>query len=153
MSDRRAARLRLLIAVLLLSNLGLLLYMLLTPEPRSQTAARIEALQINPGRIKVLGAASRGPAMGSVSATAEKGGTSRACLEWGPIAARDVAKVDAALGRIGLLKPPVQQPITDAGGAKRYVYFLREPDSKIVAEVAELQRSFPGTEIRAAACP
>ncbi|HZN26693.1 MAG TPA: hypothetical protein VFB75_20855 [Burkholderiales bacterium] len=153
MSDRRAARLRLLIAVLLLSNLGLLLYMLLTPEPRSQTAARIEALQINPGRIKVLGAASRGPAMGSVSATAEKGGTSRACLEWGPIAAGDVAKVDAALGRIGLLKPPVQQPITDAGGAKRYVYFLREPDSKIVAEVAELQRSFPGTEIRAAACP
>ena len=153
MSERRPAMLRLLIFGLVLSNIGLLLYIVLTADPHSQVAARIEALQINPGRIKVLGAASRGPAATATTGKGVKGGRQHACLEWGPFAASDASKVDVALGRLALPEPAQQRALAEASGAKRYVYFLREPDAKIVAEIADLQRGFPGTEIKAAACP
>jgi hypothetical protein len=156
MSDRKPALLRLLIFALVLSNVGLFLYIVLTPDPQSQTAARIEALQINPGRIKVLGAASRGPAALTTAARGDKGdkgGGYRACLEWGPFAAADVSKAAAALDRLALSAPAEQRAVGEASGGKRYAYFLREPDAKVVAQIAELQRGFPGTEIKAAPCP
>jgi hypothetical protein len=154
MADRRTAFLRLLIFALVLANIGLFLYIVLTPDPHLQTAARIEALQINPGRIKVLGAASRGPAaMPATGAKADQGGASRACLEWGPFAAGEASKADAALGRLALSEPAQQRALAEASGEKRYAYFLREPDAKVVAQIAELQRGFPGTQLRAAACP
>ncbi|MCW5606376.1 MAG: SPOR domain-containing protein [Burkholderiales bacterium] len=36
---------------------------------------------------------------------------------------------------------------------KQIAYFVREPDQQMVARLAELQREFPGSEIRAVACP
>ena len=36
---------------------------------------------------------------------------------------------------------------------KSFAYFVREPDTATVSQFAQLQRAFPGTEIRAAACP
>ena len=39
------------------------------------------------------------------------------------------------------------------GFLKQVVYFVREPDANIVARLAEMQREFPGSEIKAAPCP
>jgi len=36
---------------------------------------------------------------------------------------------------------------------KQIVYYVREPGEAMVAKLAELQREFPGTEIKAVACP
>lgn len=36
---------------------------------------------------------------------------------------------------------------------KQIAYFVREPDPAMVARLAELQRDFPGTEVRAVPCP
>jgi SPOR domain len=36
---------------------------------------------------------------------------------------------------------------------KQVVYFVREPDPAAVARLAELQRDFPGTEVKAVPCP
>jgi len=153
MSERRPAILRLLAVALVVSNAALLLYIVLTPEASSNVAARIEALQINPGRIKVLGAASRGPAAVAPAAKMDKGRAQGVCLEWGPFAASETAKVELALSRLALSDPPQQRVSADASRGKRYAYFFLEPDAKVVEEIAELQRGFPATEIRAAACP
>ena len=36
---------------------------------------------------------------------------------------------------------------------KQIAYFVREPDPAVVARLAELQREFPGTEVKAVPCP
>jgi len=36
---------------------------------------------------------------------------------------------------------------------KQIAYFVREPDAATVARLAKLQREFPGTQIKAVACP
>ena len=36
---------------------------------------------------------------------------------------------------------------------KQIAYFVREPDPRAVARLAELQREFPGTEVKAVPCP
>jgi hypothetical protein len=36
---------------------------------------------------------------------------------------------------------------------RQVVYFVREPDPAAVARLAELQRDFPGTEVKAGPCP
>lgn len=36
---------------------------------------------------------------------------------------------------------------------KQVAYFIREPQSSVVARLAELQRDFPGAEVRAVPCP
>ena len=41
----------------------------------------------------------------------------------------------------------------EAAGGKRYAYYVREPDAGTVAQIAELQRGFPGTDIKAGPCP
>jgi hypothetical protein len=153
MSERKAARLRLAITLLLVLNVAVLAYIVLTPDSRGGAATRIEALQINADRIRVLGAANRGPGQGGSAPKAEKSAGSAACLEWGPFAAADAPRAQSALAQLGLSERIAQRETTDASGARRMTYFVREPDSAVVSRVAELRASFPGTTIRAAACP
>jgi hypothetical protein len=119
-------------------------YARLSLDNRAGAASRIEDLQINPGRINLLNAATRGP-----GGQAPKS----ACLEWGSFAAIDAGKAEVALGRLGLPRPPLQRTVGESGGAKRYAYYVREPDAGTVAQIAELQRSFAGTQIKAGPCP
>jgi len=36
---------------------------------------------------------------------------------------------------------------------KQAIYYLREPDSSVIARLAELNRDFTGSEIKAGSCP
>lgn len=153
MSERRTVSVRLIFVALLVVNILFLAYWLLTPDTRSQAGARIEELQINPGRIRLQGTAIRGPDGKVASSKGNKGSLYRACLEWGPFAGPDIAKADSALARLTLALPPVQRPLSEVDGVKRFAYFVREPDAAIVAQIADLQRAFPGTEIKAGPCP
>src|SRR4051794_12698011 len=108
MAERPRATLRLLAIALVIVNAGLLAYILLTPDRSTEMAARIEALQINPGRIKVAGAANRGP-QGAAATKAERSAPSAACIEWGPFEAGDIPKAQAALADLRLTQPPIQQ--------------------------------------------
>ena len=126
-------------------------YQVFTPDPRATAAARIEELQINPGRMKLRDSASRGP--GQTAGKSGKGTYYRACLEWGPFTGADVSRADSALARLTLPQPALQRPLSEVGGAKRFTYFVREPDAAMVAEIAELAKTFPGTEIKAGPCP
>lgn len=143
---------RVLFAVLLFANLLVLGYSIYAPEPGPAVATRIEDLQINAERITLNSSAVRGP---GGEAPAAKGPDAGACLEWGPFAAADLARAESALARLALADKPLQRPAADAdaGGAKRFAYYLRDPDTKTVAQFAELQRAFAGTQIRATACP
>lgn len=152
--ERKAVGLRLLFVALVIANVMLLAYQLFTPDPRATAAARIEELQINPGRIKLRDAASRGPGGHAVGGGKSNRGTLyRACLEWGPFSGPDVSRADSALARLTLPQPALQRPLSEIDGVKRFAYFVRDPDAATVAEIAELQRSFPGTEIKAGPCP
>jgi hypothetical protein len=153
MSEERRDNLRLALIALVVANLLFLAYQLFTPDTRASAGSRIEELQINPGRIKLQGAATRGPGGQTASGKGNKGALYRACLEWGPFSGADVAKADSALARLSLPQTPIQRPLSDVGGVKRFAYFVREPDAGIVARIAELQREFAGTEIRAGPCP
>jgi hypothetical protein len=144
MSERRNGNLRLLFIVLLILNAAFFIYWRFSAENRAAAASRIQDLQINPGRIKLMGTASRGPGGQSPKA---------ACLEWGPFRASEIANVDAVLAGLKLRQAPVQRTVGEAGGMKRVAYFVREPDPAIVARIADLQRSFPGTSITAGPCP
>ena len=151
MSERSRVQLRLLVAILVIGNLLAAAYVLFTPDARSNASTRMEELQINPGRIRIQGVATRGPGSGTASGRAA---TYRACLEWGPFAAADAAKAEAALAKLTLAQAPIQRPVfTAEKGAKRVSYFVADPDNDKAARIAELQRNFPGTEIRAGPCP
>ena len=153
-TERKAVRLRLLVVALVIANVMLLAYQVFTPDPRATAASRIEELQINPGRIKLRDSASRGPGQAAGGgAKSSKGNFYRACLEWGPFTGADVSKADSALARLTLAQPALQRPLSEIGGVKRFAFFVREPDAAIVAEIAELQRTFQGTEIKAGPCP
>ena len=153
MSEERKVNLRLAIIALAVGNALFLAYQLFVPDTRATAGSRIEELQINPGRIRLQGVATRGPGGQSASGQGNKGGLYRACLEWGPFSGADVAKADSALARLTLPQSPLQRPLSEVGGVKRFAYFVREPDAAIVARIAELQREFPGTEIKAGPCP
>ena len=132
------------VIALVVVNVLFFVYARLAIDTRAGAASRIDDLQINPGRIKLLNTATRGP-----GGTAPKS----ACLEWGPFTGVDTAKVEAALGHLALPRAPLQRSLGEAGGGKRYAYYVREPDAGTVAQIAELQRSFPGTDIKAGPCP
>ena len=154
MSEEEAAvspRLRVLLIALVITNVLFCAYAILSPDPAATAAKRIEELQINPNRIKLIGTATRGPA-GQAGGAASKSGVYRACLEWGPFSGSEAAKAETALGRLSLAQPAVQRPVPDSGG-KRFAYFVREPEAPTVAQIAELQRGFPGTQIKAGPCP
>ena len=136
MSEERKVNLRLLLVALVVANLLFLAYQLFTPDTRATASSRIEELQINPGRIKLQGAATRGPGGQTASGKGNKGALYRACLEWGPFSGADVAKADSALARLMLPQTPIQRPLSEVGGVQRFAFFVREPDAAIVARIA-----------------
>ena len=152
MSERKEVGLRLILVVLIVANLMFFAYAALTPDTRAQAGTRIEELQINPGRIKLLGTATRGPG-GQAGAKSDRASSYRACVEWGPFSGADIGKADSALARLSLPLPPLQRSLSEVGGVKRSAFFVREPDAAVVAQIAELQRGFPGTAIKAGPCP
>ena len=143
MSERSRVHVRVLFFVLDVANVLFFAYARISLDSRAAAASRLEDLQINPGRIRLLNTATRGP-----------GGTvpKSACLEWGPFAVVEAGRAEVALGRLGLPRAPVQRLVGESG-SKRFAYFVREPDAATVAQIAELQRGFPGTEIKAGPCP
>lgn len=152
MFERNNVTLRLMLVVLVVANVMVFAYSALTPDTRAQAGTRIEELQINPGRIRLLGSAMRGP--GAQAGTGGgRSGYYRACLEWGPFSGQDLQRADGALSRLALPQPPVQRALEEPGGSKRYAYYVREPEAEVVARIAELQRAFPGTAIKAGPCP
>ena len=153
MSERTAASLRLVLIVLLVANILFFGYVLLTPDAHLQARSRIEELQINPGRVKLLGVATRGPAGQAASGKENKEASYRACIQWGPFAAADVGRAETALTRISAGQRPMQRSLQGTDGVKRFALFVGEPDAAVVARIAELQRAFPGTEIKAGPCP
>jgi hypothetical protein len=144
MSEKRRVGAKAVAIALVIVNVLFFAYARLSLDTRSGTASRIDDLQINPARIKLLNTATRGP-----------GGTTpkSACLEWGPFSGVDTAKVDAALSQLALARPPLQRTVGESAGAERYAYYVREPDAGTVAQIAELSRGFPGTDIKAGPCP
>jgi hypothetical protein len=152
MAERRSAALRLLAITLLVANAALAVYIALTPSPEAGTARRIQALQINPGRIKIIDAASRGPQGSNTTEKADRNAAS-ACLEWSPLDATNVSKAQAALGAMGLAERSMRRSLGEAGGVARYAFYIRNPDPNVVARIAEIQSGFAGSAIRAVACP
>jgi hypothetical protein len=144
MSEKRKLNVKAVVIALAVANVLFFAYARFALDSRAGAASRIDDLQINPARIKLLNTATRGP-----GGTAPKS----ACLEWGPFAGVDTPKVESALGRLGLQRAPLQRTIGESGGGKRYAYYVREPDAGAVAQIAELQRGFPGTDIKAGPCP
>ena len=150
MAERRIARLRLLLLGLVAANLLVFAFLKVRADPRQAAATRIEEVQINAGSVKLLAAATRGAGQ----STAEDPGLANApCLEWGPLGSEEAAAAASALEKLALARPPVRRSAADSGGAERFTYFVREPDTKTVAQIAALQRMFPKTQIRAGKCP
>ena len=135
---------RLVFLALVIVNALFLWYWRFSGDNRTSATARIQELQINPAKIKVMGTASRGPGGQTPKA---------ACLEWGPFAAADANAAEAALATLALRQTPLQRTVGEANGARRIAYFLREPDQATVRRIADLGRSFPGTAIKAGPCP
>jgi hypothetical protein len=133
--------LRLLFFILVFANVLFLAYWTVTSDTTATAAARNEELQINPGRIKIVSAASRGPG----------GAAKAACLEWGPFSAADASRAEASLASLRLAQPPLRS--VNSEDASQFVYLLREPNKSTVARIAELQSAFPGTQIKAKGCP
>ena len=152
MAERRSAALRLLAITLLIANAALAVYIALTPSPEAGTARRIQALQINAGRIKIIDAASRGPQGPDATEKADRSAAG-ACLEWSPLDAANVSKAQAALGKMGLADRSMRRSLEEAAGAARYALYIRDPDQTVVAQIAEIQSSFAGSAIKAVSCP
>lgn len=148
MSEANTARLRLFFLALLVANVLVFIFLKLRTDPNEAAAMRIEEVQINAASVKLLGAKTRGAGQPAESATA-----SAACLEWAPISSEDVPAADAALEKLALREPAVRRPAGDSGITDRFAYWVREPDRATVGRFAELQRTFPGTQINAAKCP
>lgn len=150
MAERKGARWRLLLLVLVAANVLAFTFLKVRTNPGDAAAMRIQEVQINAGSVKLLGAATRGAGQ----AAAPSGGASGACLEWGPISSADATAADSALEKLALAHPAIRRPVADsAGGAERFAYFIREPGTAAVGQIAELQRAFPGTQINAGSCP
>lgn len=145
MSEKRTNRAMVaLVLTLMAANVLFFAYTRLIADERERSASHLQALQINPARIKLVSAGARSPG-GDVDKAA--------CLEWGPLALSDAARAEAALGALVLPQAPLQRKFADANGVVRVAYYVRDPNAAIVAHIAELQRSFPGTQIKAGACP
>jgi hypothetical protein len=143
MSEKRRVGAKAVLIALAIVNVLFFAYARFVLE-KGSASSRIDDLQINPARIKLMNAATRGPG-GSVPKSA--------CLEWGPFNAADAGRAENALQQISLPRAAMQRSLGESGGARRYAYYVREPDAGTVAQIAELQRSFPGTDIKAGPCP
>ena len=143
MAERARPALRLTVIALIAANVILFVYLLFAGDDRA-VARRIEQLQISPERIKIMAAASRGPSGPQANAAAV-----RACLQWGPFVGPTLVQAEAELASLNLPQAPLQRRLQN----ERFAYLLREPDSGVIARLAELQRGYPGTELRAVPCP
>jgi hypothetical protein len=150
MAERKTARLRLLLLGLVAANLLVFTFLQVRTDPKGAAATRIEEVQINAGSVKLLAAATRGAGQ---STAADPGLANAPCLEWGPLTSEEAPAAASALEKLAFAHPPVRRPAADSGGSERFVYFVREPDTKTVAQIAALQRMFPRTQIRAGTCP
>jgi hypothetical protein len=150
MAERSAAGVRLFAIALLIANVALAAYIVFAADEHEGASARIAALQINPDRIKIVSAANRGPQGGSAALKRERN-VPDPCLEWSPIGASDLSKAEDVLGRIGLSEKVTQRRLGD--GAQRYALYIREADQNVVAHIAEIQKEFAGSELKAGACP
>ena len=144
MTDRLQSILRVTVIALAALNVLFFLYMQFSPDDRA-AARRIEQLQINPERIKFIAAASRG--FGGNAQT--NPAAVRACLQWGPLAGAALARAETEIAALNLPQPPLQRRLQ----SERFAYLLREPDASVIAKLAELQRGYPGTDLRAVPCP
>ena len=64
-----------------------------------------------------------------------------------------MAAADSALEKLALAHPVIRRAVPDAWGVERFTYIVREPDTATVERIAELQSTFPGTQINAGKCP
>jgi hypothetical protein len=133
-----------LVLMLITANVLFFAYTRIVADERDRSALHLQALQINPARIKLVSAGTR-----SVSGEMDKS----ACLEWGPLALIDLAQAETSLRSLELPQTPLQRRFADANGVARVAYYVRDPNAAIVARIAELARSFPGTQIKAGSCP
>ena len=143
MAERSNSTLRLIAIGLAAANVILFVYLLFAGDDRA-ASQRIEQLQINPERIKIMAAASRGPSGAPANASAV-----RACLQWGPFTAATLTRADTDLAALSLPEAPLQRRLQN----ERFAYLVREPDAGVIARLAELQRAHPGTDLRAVPCP
>jgi hypothetical protein len=151
MAERYTGRLRLLFLVLVAANILVVAFLILKSDPDEAAAMRIQEVQMNTATVKLLGAKTHGG--GQATASPDASGASAACLEWGPISSENIAAADSALEKLALAHPAIRRPLSDAGGAERFTYFVREPDSATVGRIAELRSAFPDTQITAGKCP
>ena len=133
-----------LVLMLITANVLFFAYTRMVADERDRSALHLQALQINPARIKLVSTGTR-----SASGEMDKS----ACLEWGPLALTDAAQAEASLIALVLPQTPLQRRFADANGVARGAYYVRDPNGAIVARIAELARNFPGTQIKAGACP
>jgi hypothetical protein len=133
--------LRLFFFILAVANVLFFAYWTVSAYSTTNAASRSEELQINPGRVKIVNTAARGPGGAPIKA---------ACLEWGPFAAADAARAETALASLALAQPAVRSASSDASWD---YYLVREPNERTVEKIAELRSAFPGTQIKATACP
>jgi hypothetical protein len=148
MAERRSERYLLLFLVLLAANLVVLALNALGRNDGA-AAARIEEVQMNADRIRVLGAAARGVRSGAEAERAPS--APQACLEWAPFAEPALARAQSELARLRLAQAPVQRAIDDGSGA--WAFLVQEPDQNTIASITRLRQVFPGTHIRAIPCP
>jgi hypothetical protein len=154
MTERASARLRLLFVVLAVANVVAFLLLEFRTDPDEAAALRIREVQINAASVKLLGATTRGAGQAAAPVAQSSGGATAACLEWGPLSGEDAAAAGSALEKLGLAHPPVRRPMAEAEGSpERFAYFVREPDTATVGQIAELQKNFPDSQIKAGACP
>ena len=214
---------RALFLLLVLANVAFFAYAVVGRQ-HSGADNQIPLLEISPEKIRLIKSTG-----GVAAAQPRPANAPAACVEWGVFAGPDVARADAALGRLELSPTLVQRAVADAGGYWVYIpplktkadvdkklgelkalgvteffvvqdatpwrnaislgifrteeaakgfldalrgkgmqsavaerrenflrqiaYYVREPTDAIVAKLAELQREFPGTQIKAVACP
>jgi hypothetical protein len=152
MAERRSARLRVLFIVLAVANVLVFAFLRVRTGPHEAASTRIQEVQINAGTVKLLGATTRGAGQGAEN-PAPNSVASAACIEWSPISGENVPAAESALDKLALARPPVRRALPEASGAERYAYFVQEPETGTVGQMAELQRLFPGTQISATKCP
>ena len=115
--------------LLLFANLALAGYLIFIDQS-ARPAPDVRALEINPGKIKLL------------KSTAAKA-DARACLEWRSLSTTEIARAQEELAKL------------DAGktGVRDQTILFVEPSPALVARIAELKAGFEGTELKAVVCP
>jgi hypothetical protein len=117
------------VVLLLIGNLALFAYTALI-DRGSSTVPDVHALELNAEKVKHL----NGPAAQRQRA---------ACLEWHNLEAADLKRAQDELGK---LKPRKMR-------VRNGVIVIVEPESALVARIAELKAGFAGTELKAVICP